>query len=247
MDWTVCFDLVEHQSSWGADYDYPEPLNGSAQYSKPLRFLDLTQVSDVDQKLAPNFTFGEFLALRKGDYGILQPHLVERLQELRDDLGPLVVNSGYRNISYNAGVGGATYSRHVYGDAADLDPSSVSLSTLGAACDANGAGYVGYYETHIHCDWRDSPQEPAIFDPAPIRWEQEYNRPHLSAELHRQAGLFSAPAQGWDEGEPLREWVALDEYGNIIESFVGRSYEPPENAAAVQVVVGKEIQLLQGL
>ena len=60
MDWSVCFDLVEYQSSWGAEYDYPEPLNGSAQYSKPQRFLDLSAVTDVEQKLAPNFTFEEF-------------------------------------------------------------------------------------------------------------------------------------------------------------------------------------------
>ena len=247
MDWSVCFDLVDHQTSWGADYDYPEPLNGSAQYSKPLRFLDLTQVTDVEQKLAPNFSFGEFLSEKKGRYGILQPHLVQRLQELRDDLGPLNVNSGYRNISYNAGVGGASYSRHIYGDAADLSPSSVSLSDLGAACNANGAGYVGYYETHIHCDWRDSLQEPAIFDPAPIPLGQEHPRPELSAELHTEAGHFTAPAQGWDEGEPLREWVALDDQGQILESYVGRSYQPPAHAAAVQVVVGRELQLLQSL
>ncbi|MFT5583361.1 MAG: hypothetical protein ACI9VR_000939 [Cognaticolwellia sp.] len=247
MDWSVCFDLVDYESSWGADYDYPDPLNGSAQYSKPLRFLDLSKVTDVGQKLAPNFTFGEFLAERKGRYGILQPHLVERLQELRNDLGSLSVNSGYRNIGYNAGVGGASYSRHVYGDAADLDPGSVSLGTLGAACDTNGAGYVGYYETHVHCDWRDSPQEPAIFDPAPVQWGQEHPLPELSAELHTQSGRFTAPAEGWDEGEPLREWVALDAHGNILESYVGRSYAPPEPAAAVQVVVGREIQLLQAL
>lgn len=247
MDWTVCFDLVEHQASWGADYDYPEPLNGSAQYSKPQRFLDLSKVNDVEQKIAPNFTFEEFLAERKGRYGLLQPHLIERLQEIRDDLGALSVNSGYRNISYNAGVGGATYSRHLYGDAADLKPSSASLSALGAACSANGAGYVGYYETHVHCDWRDDPQEPAIFEPAPIQMGMEHPRPELSAELQVQQGWFTAPAQGWDEGEPLREWVALDEDGQVLESFVGRSYQPPESAVAVQVVVGREIQLLQGL
>ena len=173
--------------------------------------------------------------------------MVERLQELRDDLGPLSVNSGYRNISYNAGVGGATYSRHVYGDAADLKPSSVSLSALGAACSANGAGYVGYYETHVHCDWRDDPQEPAIFDPAPTQWGVETPYPELSAELHIEMGRFTAPAEGWDEGEPLREWVALDADGQVLESFVGRSYQPPESAAAVQVLVGRELQLLQAL
>lgn len=247
LDWSVCFPLVEHQASWGADYSYPAPLNGSAQYSKPLRFLDLSRVSDTEQKLAPNFTFEEFLAERKGRYGILQPHLVERLQEIRDDLGPLGVNSGYRNITYNAGVGGASYSRHVYGDAADLDPVNASLSALGAACDNNGAGYVGYYETHIHCDWRDSPQEPAIFEPAPTRPGLEHPRPQLSAELVLEQGWFTAPAEGWDEGEPLREWVALDAQGQVLEFYTGRRYQPPENAAAVEVSVGREIQLLQAL
>lgn len=163
--WTTCLPLVDYSTGWGEDYAYPEPLNGSALYRKPVRFVDLTQV-DPTTMLAPNFRLDELMQEYKGRYAIAQPHAVERIQEVRDAVGgPVTVNSAYRNVTYNAGVGGATHSRHLYGDSFDIRSSAASLDALADHCQALGAGYIGWYESHIHCDWRDDPMSEAFFGP----------------------------------------------------------------------------------
>lgn len=239
-DWTVCFPLVDYDPAWGADYAYSEPYNGSAQYAKPVRFLDLTAV-DPDAKLAENFVLDEFMQEWKGRYALMQPHAVETMQALRDRVGgPVTVNSGYRNVTYNAGVGGAEYSRHMYGDAIDMASSSASLSQIAEHCEALGVGYVGWYESHIHCDWRDHPLDASLFGGA--RSAAQLPAIERSAELVPGA-LWSAPASGWDEGEPLREWVALDGQGRVLDEVTARRFVPPRDAATVQVTVGREIVL----
>lgn len=248
QDWSVCYPLVPYQSAWGSDYDYPDPLGGSAQYAAPARYIDLSKVPDPDQALAPNFVLDEFMQEWKGRYALFQPHLVVTLQGLRDDLGPLAVNSGYRNPAYNAGVGGVTYSRHQYGDAVDLDPVSVSLDSLGSACDGADADYVGYYETHVHCDWRNHPLDVEFYDPAPVSGEQRPAAPpELQAALAPRGQAWTAPAQGWDEGEPLREWSAYDAQGRLLVQERTREFTPPPGSARIQVVVGRALTLQQSL
>jgi hypothetical protein len=48
----------------------------------------------------------------------MEPHLralcVQHLQPLRDSGGGVVINSGYRTAAYNAAIGGASQSYHVY-------------------------------------------------------------------------------------------------------------------------------------
>jgi hypothetical protein len=218
-------------------YQYPAPLNGSAQYLPPLTYLDL-YAHDENEALAPNFILGEFAQAWKGRYAVVQPHAVARVQAIRDELGPIVVNSGYRNPEYNASVGGATWSRHQYGDAFDLDPVSVDLATLDAACRAHGAGYVGVYETHIHCDWRnDALSEP--FFGLGRQWITPSSAPALDASIVHRGTVLTAPASGWDEGEPLREWRAFDASDAMIASSVTRTFNPPPRATRVEVTVGR--------
>ena len=239
-DWTVCFGLVEWDEAWGPDYDYPEPYNGSAQYAKPLRFLDLSAV-DPDARLAENFVLDEFMQEWKGRYGLMQPHVVETMQILRDEVGgPVTVNSGYRNVTYNASVGGASSSRHQYGDAVDMASSAASLSQLAAICEELDVGYVGWYDSHIHCDWRNHPLDEDLYGGARSgTWAPTVER---SAVLE-PGRVWTAPAQGWDEGEPLREWTALDASGTVLVQATGRTFEPPPGATQVHVHVGREIRL----
>ena len=192
--WTTCLEVVDWDDAWGSDYDYPDPYNGSSQYLKPLRFIDLS-AADPDLALAPNFVVDEFMQEWKGRFAIYQPHAVARMQQIRDRVGGAVtVNSGYRNVSYNASVGGAEYSRHMYGDACDMKSSSASLGDLGEICEDLGAGYVGYYDSHVHCDWRDDPLEAAFFEPG--RSAAVHPTTEFRAEL--QLGeVFRAPAEGW--------------------------------------------------
>ena len=137
-DRRMCLEVVE-VASLPVEYDYPAPLSGSSQYYEPLRYLDLDAL-DPSARLAPNFVLEEVAQAYKGRFGVVQTHAIDRLQAMRDDLGALVINSGYRNPDYNAGVGGATWSRHMYGDAFDIDPVSASLTELAEACEAEGRG-----------------------------------------------------------------------------------------------------------
>jgi hypothetical protein len=234
---TVPFDA----SAFGSAYAYPPPYGGSAQYAAPDRFVDLEAV-DLSMAVAPNFAMSEFLAPEKGRWGVLQAGLVEDLQALRDLLGvPVRVTSGYRSPGWNEGVGGVTYSRHQYGDAVDLDVASLSVEALGEQCEAIGASYVGLYEDgHTHCDWRDDPLDAAFYAPS----RAFPAPPSPTARLRLDAvGVLTAPAGGFDEGEPLRRWWAWDADGNLLESVTGRSYAPPPAAVRVRVRVGGQVEL----
>ena len=163
-DYSMCFPLVDHVEEMGESYDYPEPLDGSAQYEAPVRYIDLRAI-DHSLPLSLNFVFSEFMHKDKGPFGLYQVHAVENLQAIREATGgPLYANSGYRNVTYNEGVGGAEWSRHLYGDAMDMRSDTVSLSELAEICEDFGAGFTKLYDSHVHCDWRDDPLDEAFFE-----------------------------------------------------------------------------------
>jgi len=237
LQYDVCAELdpAGHQ---GAAYDYPS--SSSSNYAKPTWLLELSRVPG-DTKVAPNFTRDELAQEWKGTYGVVQVHAVERLQDLRDEVGALRVTSGYRNPSYNASVGGATFSRHMYGDAFDLQPLSTSLSALSSACSRHGAGFVSVYTSHVHCDWRDDAQEAAFYGSAAPPPPAPTAATHRAAVVPSLAGLLTAPAEGFDCGEPLREWVAFDADGRVIAEATGATFDPPSGAVEVEVTVGRVV------
>lgn len=240
-DDSVCVPTVADDGSFGSDYAYPPAYKGSAQYAMPERFVDLDAI-DPDLDIAPNFVVSEYMVASKGRWGILQPHHVEKLQEIRDAIGgPLTITSGYRNPTYNAGVGGATYSRHMYGDGADLDASGWSVEELGLVCEDLGADYVGLYEDgHTHCDWRDEPLDPAYWTPT---FAAPPPAPVATARFVIAGGMWSAPAEGFDEGEPLRRWWAWGEDGVLLTTTTGRTFAPPAGTARVSVLIGGSVRL----
>jgi uncharacterized protein YcbK (DUF882 family) len=67
-------------------------------------------------------------------------------------------------VTYNEGVDGATWSRHIYGDAVDMYSDTLSLAELAEACNDLGAGFTKLYTTHVHCDWRDHELDRAFFE-----------------------------------------------------------------------------------
>jgi hypothetical protein len=237
----VCLPTVRWDASMGADYVWPEPLD--AQYPQPTRLLDLTGL-DPYEPLAPNFTLAELAEAWKGRWAVVQPHLLERLQTMRDDAStPILLTSGFRSPAYNAAVGGVTWSRHQYGDAVDLDVEGWSVEEAGVLCDAHGASYVGLYEDgHTHCDWRDDPLDPVFYGAS----QAEASAARIAAaqaRLIRDGASWTAPADGFDEGEPLRRWQALDAQGRVLAEVHGRSFTPPPAAATIHVVVGGRIHL----
>ena len=238
--WTTCVPTVPYDSSWGGDYAYPMPYGGSAQYAVPTRYVDLDAL-DEELGFAPNFVVNEYMASYKGRYGILQDHMTGHLQDVRDTIdGPLTVNSGYRSPGYNASIGGVDYSRHIYGDAADLQADGWSVEELGDICDGLGAGYVGLYEDgHTHCDWRDDSLDAAFF--ASSRGAAPAPTALIRVHLVQSAGLWTAQAAGFDEGEPLRRWTARDAGGNVIDSATGRQYRAPAGTSSLEVRVGGQV------
>jgi hypothetical protein len=151
----------------------------------------------------------------------------------------MVINSGYRNPAYNAGVGGVEFSRHQWGDAADISISGLTREEIALRCEDEGVSYVGWYEAHIHCDWRDDSLS-APFYGAMVRGGLLQARPKTSTLL-RDGDRWTAPATGWDEGEPLREWRAFSADGREVMRAEGRSFVAPADAERVEVVVGREI------
>ena len=237
----ACLPVVEWSASWGSDYDYPEAYQGSAQYAAPVRFIDLDS-ADPDMVLAPNFRLDELMQSWKGPYGLFQVHAVESLQNLRDmSGGPLNIYSGYRSVGYNESVEGVTHSRHMYGDASDMGSQVVSLIELGALCDSLQADYVGYYESHVHCDWRNDPLDSAFYE-SDGAVSDRASPPH-SARLVSLGDLWSAPATGFDEGEPLRRWRAFDRSGHQIDEMITRDYTAPADAETIEVWIGGQLTL----
>ena len=75
-------------------------------------------------KLSTNFKSTEFDCHGSGccSETLIDEQLVEYLQDIRDHFGkPVTVSSAYRCATHNKNVGGATGSRHMKGQAADID------------------------------------------------------------------------------------------------------------------------------
>ncbi len=87
-----------------------------------------------DEQLSPHFKLSELLRTDKGrELGLpndpspeivanLRKLCAEALEPIREKVGPLKVNSGYRSDAVNKAVGGSTTSAHSFGLAADLHP-----------------------------------------------------------------------------------------------------------------------------
>ncbi len=218
-DYTVCFPTVLWSEEWGGAYEYPPPLDGDPQYAAPARYLDLDAI-DPAAALAPNFVVDELMQAHKGRFGLFQVHAVESIQAIRDAIGgPLVVNSGYRNVDWNASVGGATWSRHQYGDAVDIASNHASLDELADLCADLGAGYTSIYDTHVHCDWRDTPLDPAFYDVA-----------GAGVAAGAEGRLYVVGVDD-SEGEPRILWLRTTASGAWQVVHQGRSYAGPQPVA----------------
>jgi len=240
-DFSVCLPLSFPGQPTG--YKYPAPL--STNYRAPIAYLDL-QAIPSDTKLAANFTLGEFASIAKGRWAVVQPHAVARMQTLRDILGAVKVNSGYRSPQYNSSVGGASSSRHMFGDGFDYDPVTATLTKGEQACTGNG-GTLIEYTSHVHCDWRKTPVDPLFYGAVAVAEEPDLALTSMAAELEEVDGIWTAPAIGFDEGEPRRRWTATDRDGNVVATAEGESFVPPADAVRIEVDVGRVVVLAHDL
>ncbi|MCQ8184123.1 D-Ala-D-Ala carboxypeptidase family metallohydrolase [Parvularcula maris] len=108
-----------------------QPLRGQDTYLPPEGFIEVSEETK-DVQVSPHFRLGQFICKQETDaearYVVLRPELLLKLEQAVDliqdegfDVGTLYVMSGYRTPWYNKAIGNTTsYSRHLYGDAADV-------------------------------------------------------------------------------------------------------------------------------
>ena len=88
---------------------------------------------------------------------IIDKQLVDICQQLRDKLGqPIAVNSGCRCCSHNEAVGGAKYSQHTLGKAADLTARDLNrlIDLAREHFEGDQIAGLGEYDTFVHIDVR---------------------------------------------------------------------------------------------
>lgn len=108
-------------------------------------------------KLSTNFKVSEFACKDGSDVVLIHPELVEILQKIRTHFGKAVsINSGYRTPTYNKKIGGATYSQHQYGTAADIRVNGVTPKQVAQYVETliPNKGGIGIYQTFTHVDTR---------------------------------------------------------------------------------------------
>ena len=128
----------------------------------------------MGEKATKNFYWSEFYC-PAAKHMILEPFVfvhIEKLQKLRDEFGPLKVNSAYRSPEHNDSVGGASKSMHLR-FATDIAPAkSMPQPELNdffdlveeKAIELDFKG-IGRYHSFIHLDCRHLINRP------PANWD----------------------------------------------------------------------------
>ena len=107
--------------------------------------------------ISKNFRVREFRCKDDTDPIFIDSDLVDVLQKVRDHFGKAVtITSAFRTASHNKKVGGATYSQHCYGKAADIKVSGVAPSKVAEYVETlmPNTGGIGRYSTFTHVDVR---------------------------------------------------------------------------------------------
>lgn len=112
---------------------------------------------DSNIKLSPNFKLTEFACKDGSDTILVDVDFVqEYLQRIRGIAqAPIIINSGYRTLTYNKKVGGAKHSYHMSGRAFDIRCVSHSPTSLAQIAEQIGVKGIILYKNFLHIDSRE--------------------------------------------------------------------------------------------
>jgi len=136
---------------------YPsKPLRGLAAYKSPRGFVEMTPDNE-STRISPHFRLVQFKCKQDGGpprYVVLEERLLLKLERVLAEVNSrgyasdtLHVMSGYRTPAYNAAIRNVKYSRHQWGDGADIfvdvDPKD------GVMDDLDGNGRVDFEDAGV--------------------------------------------------------------------------------------------------
>ena len=116
-----------------------------------------SKAKEGNVRLSKNFTVKEFACSDGTDTVFISLALVNLLQKIRDHFDKaVIINSAYRTESHNKAIGGATYSQHKYGLAADIHINGVTPKEIAAYVETLMplSGGIGIYKSFCHVDVR---------------------------------------------------------------------------------------------
>ena len=116
-----------------------------------------SKAKEGNVKLSKNFTVKEFACSDGTDTVFISLALVNLLQKIRNHFGKaVIINSAYRTEAHNTSIGGATYSQHKYGLAADIHINGVTPKEIAAYVETlmPSSGGIGIYKGFVHVDVR---------------------------------------------------------------------------------------------
>ena len=116
-----------------------------------------SKAKEGNVKLSKNFTVKEFACSDGTDTVFISMALVNLLQKIRNHFGKaVIINSAYRTEAHNKSIGGATYSQHKYGLAADIHINGVTPKEIAAYVETlmPSSGGIGIYKSFVHVDVR---------------------------------------------------------------------------------------------
>ncbi len=140
--------------------EYPSiPLRRLPIYRAPAGLVEVTP-ANAETLIAPHFRLKQFLCKQAGGYPkyvalrvrlLLKLELVlEAVNEAGYPARTFAILSGYRTPAYNRDIGNVEYSRHLWGDAADIYIDEQPAD--GDMDDLNGDGTVDYRDAAVVYD-----------------------------------------------------------------------------------------------
>ena len=157
-------------------------------------------------QLSKNFKSTEFDCHGKGccTETLVDQKLVGYIQKIRDHFGKSVnISSGYRCVTHNKNIGGATGSRHTKGQAADIYINGVLPIEIARYAEQIGILGIGLYETDkdghfVHVDTRTTKSFWYGQSEEPRTTFQEKVKPTPSAS---STGETYRVRKSWEDGK----------------------------------------------